>query len=45
MIYDVVSSEEDLDRCVGAHKSIYIILNLCVDVEEKLSCLMFGMLV
>ena len=35
-----MSSEEDLTQCVKAHMFVYIILKLCVDVEEKLG--LFG---
>ena len=33
-------SEEDLAHCVDVHKTIYIVLKLCVDVEEKIG--LFG---
>ena len=38
MICDIVISEGDLDNCVKAHMLVYIVLELCVDVEEKLGC-------
>lgn len=30
-----MSCEEDLDNCVKAHKVVYIIVKLCVDVEGQ----------
>ena len=36
VICDIVISEGDLHQCVKAHNAIYIILKLCVNVEEKL---------
>ena len=43
-----MSTEGDLDQCVKAHMIVYIVLQLCVDVEGthrtmKLACLVLGM--
>ena len=35
MIYDIVSSEEDLDHRAEAQKSVYIIMTLFVDVDGQ----------
>ena len=35
-----MTSEGGLDLCVKAQMSVYIVLKLCVDVEEKLG--LFG---
>ena len=35
MICGIVTSEGELDQCVKAHMFVYIVLKLCVDVEEK----------
>ena len=40
MICDIVSSEGDLDQCVKAHKIVYIVLKLYIDVEKRLG--LFG---
>ena len=31
----IVTSEGDLDQCMKAHKIVYIVVKLCIDVEEK----------
>ena len=33
---DIVSNKEDLDHCMDAHKAIYIVLKLCVNVKETI---------
>ena len=43
MICGIITSEGGLDLCVKAHMSVYIVLELCVDVEEKLGSLVLGM--
>ena len=34
MTYDIVSYEGDLDHCVEPQMNVYIVLRICVDVEE-----------
>ena len=36
----IVTSEGDLDQCMKAHKIVYIVLKLCIDIEVKLG--LFG---
>ena len=39
MICDIVSSVEELDHCVEAHKAVYIIVRIYVDAEETIGLL------
>ena len=43
MICNIISSDKDLDYCVKAQTSVYIVLRLCVNAKEKLGYWVFGM--